>query len=210
MIRLRDIMTTEVLTVGPDMSVRDAMLLLADHHVSGVPVVSGRAVVGVVTANDLMEYVAALPEAPAEREEEVAWGAWTNAGEDVEAEVPEAENAPLGSYFTELWTEAGSDVDVRFDKVSAPEPALDEHTVSEVMTRSPIWQMPPDAAVPAAADYMSAHKIHRLLVMHDATLLGIVTTTDISNAVAQHKLTSRTFVFDAGSRFDKRGWGREE
>ena len=40
-LRLRDIMTTDALTVTPETTVREAMELLARHHVSGAPVVSG-------------------------------------------------------------------------------------------------------------------------------------------------------------------------
>jgi len=41
MLRLRDIMTTDALTVSPETTVREAMELLARHHVSDAPVVSG-------------------------------------------------------------------------------------------------------------------------------------------------------------------------
>ena len=49
MLRLRDIMTTELLTFSPETSVRDAMESLAAKHVSGAPVVAGTKVVGVVS-----------------------------------------------------------------------------------------------------------------------------------------------------------------
>lgn len=39
MLRLRDIMTKDVLTVTQDLAVRDAMALLASRHVSGAPVI---------------------------------------------------------------------------------------------------------------------------------------------------------------------------
>jgi len=41
MLRLRDIMTTDALTVTPETTVREAMELLARHHVSDAPVVGG-------------------------------------------------------------------------------------------------------------------------------------------------------------------------
>lgn len=68
--------------------------------------------------------------------------------------------------------------------------------MSEVMTRAPLHALTPETFVPAAADYMPHAKIHRVLVMKGQTLLGIVTTSDITDAVADGKLTARTFVFD--------------
>lgn len=60
MLRLRDIMTRELFTAAPDMTLRDAMTLLSDQHVSGAPVVDGGKVVGVFSATDLLAYLADL------------------------------------------------------------------------------------------------------------------------------------------------------
>jgi CBS domain-containing protein len=65
MIRIRDIMTRNVLTATPDMSLRDAMSLLCEHHVSGAPVVEGGKVVGVFSATDLLTYLSDLTDSPA-------------------------------------------------------------------------------------------------------------------------------------------------
>lgn len=59
MLRLRDIMTTELVTVSPELSLRDAMELLVTSHVSGAPVVAQHRVVGVVSATDLLGFAAA-------------------------------------------------------------------------------------------------------------------------------------------------------
>ena len=55
--------------------------------------------------------------------------------------------------------------------------------------------LPPDAELPRAADYMQRHNVHRLLVMENGELRGIVTTTDVARAVAEHKLPDRRFTF---------------
>ena len=48
-------MTTEVVTVGPGTSLKDAARLLADNHVSGLPVLDAAgAVVGVLTETDIV------------------------------------------------------------------------------------------------------------------------------------------------------------
>ncbi|MHB8869914.1 MAG: CBS domain-containing protein [Thermoleophilia bacterium] len=51
----RDIMRTEVVTIGPDATVRELADLLATHEISGVPVVDDEgALVGVVTEGDVI------------------------------------------------------------------------------------------------------------------------------------------------------------
>jgi CBS domain-containing protein len=212
MIRLRDIMTTDVVSVSPDLTIRDAMELLSSRHLSGVPVVAAGKVVGVVTATDLMEFAADLPGAPTERPEQQEEGEWAAAEEEGEGGEVEVEGTePSATYFTELWTDVGADTDVRFANTSGPEwNALDEHTVAEAMTRAPIRCLTPDTPVPAAAEFIGMHNVHRVLVMDGERLVGIATASDISKAVADHRLTSRTYVFGNDSRFDKRGWQRRE
>jgi CBS domain-containing protein len=51
---VRDYMTREVLTVNPDTSVPEIVRLLSGQAVSGLPVVDGRRVVGIVSEGDLM------------------------------------------------------------------------------------------------------------------------------------------------------------
>ena len=60
MLRLRDIMTRDVFSAAPDMTIRDAMELLSERHVSGAPVVDGGKVVGIFSATDLLVLLAEL------------------------------------------------------------------------------------------------------------------------------------------------------
>jgi|GEM_PF-2257999 len=43
----------EPITVGPEASIREVLLLMGQHGISGVPVVSGQQLVGIVTSRDL-------------------------------------------------------------------------------------------------------------------------------------------------------------
>ena len=55
MLTVRDIMQTEVVTIGPEATVRDLTRLLADGGISGVPVVaSSGTVLGVVSSSDIV------------------------------------------------------------------------------------------------------------------------------------------------------------
>jgi len=56
--RALDVMTTQVITVKPDMSVRDAAALLVERHISGAPVVGDDgSLVGIISEGDLLRRV---------------------------------------------------------------------------------------------------------------------------------------------------------
>jgi CBS domain-containing protein len=191
MTRLRDIMTREVVSVSPDVSIREAMGLLSSRHISGVPVVAGTDIVGVVTSTDLMAFAAELSDATATRNDLA-----------ILDDLPATELEPQGRYFTELWDETGADSALRFANVSGPAlDVLDVHTVDEAMTRAPIYTMGSDATAPAAAEFMRSHGIHRIFVTDKDKFVGIVTSTDIANAVASHKLRESQYVFGKEAHF---------
>lgn len=54
MITARDIMTTDVVTVDPETSVKEAANLMSEKGISGLPVVQNGELVGIVTENDLI------------------------------------------------------------------------------------------------------------------------------------------------------------
>ena len=196
MLRLRDIMTTEVVTLDPNVTIREAMDTFASRRISGAPVVEGGVVVGVVSATDLLQLAAALPGVPTERD------LGTDMLDDVSGDNIDVEpfpndrrNDPSAMFFTDLWDDAGASV---VERMAVPNTAewntLEEHTVSEAMTRAPVHSLTPDALVTTAADYMRRERIHRVLVMTGPTLVGLVTTSDITAAVADGKLTAHTYV----------------
>jgi CBS domain-containing protein len=146
MLKLREIMTTPVVSATPDMTLREAMSLLSDKHISGAPVVTGGKVVGVFSSTDLLVYI---------------------------AELDAAQPA------------------VSFRRRQTP---LEELTVSEIMTRG-TKSLPPDCPADMAAAFMQRARIHRVLVMEGEQLLGIVTTTDLARAIAEHRVPTRKYVF---------------
>ncbi len=55
MIRAKDIMTTGVITVGPATTIEEFARMLAEHKISGAPVVNDNGdLIGIVTENDLI------------------------------------------------------------------------------------------------------------------------------------------------------------
>lgn len=149
MLRLRDIMTRDVVSAAPDLTVRDAMELLSERHVSGAPVVDGGKVVGIVSTTDLLDLLAYLND---------------------------------------------TTPSLTFRGRKGRTTPLEDVTVDEVMTRK-VHSLPPDCLVDEAAVLMAEKQIHRVLVMQGDVLLGIVSTSDVAKAVAEHKLGNRTYVF---------------
>lgn len=193
MLKLHDIMTRDVVTVAPDLSLRDALALFVTKHISGAPVVSNGTVVGVVSLTDIAEFSAAEPGVPTERPEQAEWGEW-----DAPRDLPEGEEPP-SAFFAEMWDDAGVDSAERVDSPAGPEwNVLEEHVVSEVMSQR-VCALGRDTAVDYAAAYMRGAGIHRVLVMTDGKLQGIVSTSDISAAVADRKISNRVYVFPAPS-----------
>ena len=146
MLRVRDIMTTDIATATPDMTLHEAVAILADNHIGGVPVVKGSKVAGLISATDLLTFLT-----------------------DQVEEVPS-------------------------DTLRRHRTSLDDVTVSEIMTRE-IKALSPDTSVEQAAEFMLKNQIHRVLVMHEQKLLGIVSMSDVAKAVAEHRIKSRTYVF---------------
>ena len=52
-----DVMTPDVITVQPDTSLEQIVTLMLEHGISGVPVMDGESVVGIVTEGDLLRRV---------------------------------------------------------------------------------------------------------------------------------------------------------
>lgn len=53
--RAKDVMSTRLVTIGPDEPVRNAVSLMLQHRISGLPVVDGEGrLVGLLTENDLV------------------------------------------------------------------------------------------------------------------------------------------------------------
>jgi CBS domain-containing protein len=57
MLKVKDIMSSPVLTVGPETTVKDASALLAEHNISGLPVVDMGKIVGVFSEADVLRSI---------------------------------------------------------------------------------------------------------------------------------------------------------
>ena len=123
MLAVRDIMTTDVVTVTPESTIREVMETLSTNHLSGAPVVTGNRVVGVISTSDILSFIVNAPE-------------------------PETTNA--GETVVEAWKEPVPDPDDDEELESAiSQEMLDEWSQgadSIVDDTSPSWE---DASRPA-------------------------------------------------------------
>lgn len=134
MLTVADIMQTDVRTIQEDAPVAEAIVALADGHISGLPVLSltGQ-LVGVVSSTDILA-----------------------------AEAESGGGAALNRVAT--------------------------HTrVGEIMTRQP-KTIEPETAIKLAAQQMLYLDVHRLLVVKDGELVGVVSQSDIVRAVAAGRI----------------------
>lgn len=180
MLAVRDIMTGDVLTVGPEATVRQLARILADEGISGAPVVDARGVLmGVVSVTDVVRLAAddvevhvASSALPSDR------ATLPEGGADEEADPD-----PYGFFLPEDSPFAGERLMEQF-----AETELDSVTVADIMT--PVtFSVDPDDSVQELADFLVRGGIHRALVLREERLLGIVTSGDVLRAVADGALS---------------------
>jgi CBS domain-containing protein len=175
---VRSIMTRNPLTVTPETRIREAMELLCGEHLSGAPVVSGDRVAGVVSMTDLLSFVVTTNENANEVSDEAFSNTWENrVDEPDEEDIQELTDDEI----LDEWAEEESEV---FVDEADPDARglLDQHVVEEVMTTD-IVSVPSSADIRTAAAPMDKHDIHRILVIDDGRLKGIVSSLDIARTV---------------------------
>jgi len=187
MLRLRDIMTRKVLTVSPELPLREASDILARYRITGIPVVAGRKVVGVLTTGDLLNFVGSItPDASMET-------AVVGGSDPFRADGDDGEEGT--TYFVDLWPEDESDLTERFERQAGWHRDLfGDHIVSDAMSQARSV-LGPEAPVTAAAELMRRNGEQRVLVVQKGRLLGIVSASDIVRAVAEGRLTATRYVF---------------
>jgi CBS domain-containing protein len=182
MLTLHDIMTTDLVTVSPEMNLHELAEVFASRKISGAPVVAGMDLVGVISSSDLLDFESTHPGSPRHRPEQSEWGELEDAREW------EGDDSPPSYYFTDFWPDAGADVLERIETSDGPEwNHLGERTVAEAMTPS-VWALQSDTTVRDAARVMLDNRIHRVLVVDAGRLIGIVSSSDIVRAVADKGL----------------------
>lgn len=176
---VRDLMTRDLITVTPTTTLREAAEAMAADHVSGLPVVEAGEAVGVVSATDVLSFAADAPGVEIDRSRA--------GGVD---QIPEGgqweEGAEPPAYYTDEWEGGAHPIGEKLPDTDRPEwNVLEESHVAEIMTRS-LHTVSPGDSVREAARAMLDVRVHRLLVVEDERLIGVISTTDVMEAVAEN------------------------
>lgn len=144
-----DVMSPDVLAVEPDMTVHELACFLAEHQITGAPVLDrGGRLVGVVSETDIAEAEIERVEAVDDRS-------------DPEGDLHGWEDEAEPDEMRELHLHV-----------------TDAQTVGDIMTPT-AYTVPHDTTVAEVARTMVTGRIHRLLVTRAGRVVGIVTTLDL-------------------------------
>ncbi len=150
-----DVMQREVLTIRANDTVPRLDELLSRHRISGVPVVADGKVVGVVSRSDVVRQL----EVERSRFEGLSWYL-----------EPFDADERTGEYDAQVSVAVAN--------------RLGNLQVNELMTKD-VLHIAPDASLAAAARCMVEQRVHRLLVMRDGELLGLVSSLDLLRGLAE-------------------------
>lgn len=160
-IHARSLMRTQVLKLSPNMPIPRALELFEDHKISGAPVVdsSGR-VLGVLSATDITRSERMGEGGPRGESRKLVMRGGDDESDD---ELAEEDLLSIEDYGPET---------------------SDGPTVGDWMNPEVI-SVRPESTLPELCRVLVENGIHRVLVMQDGELHGIVTSTDVVRCVAQ-------------------------
>jgi CBS domain-containing protein len=164
-LRVRDIMQRNVVTIDESATVRELADLLLHKQVSGVPVVrEDGTVLGVASLWDVVRLAGEETKAP-----EMMW---------LQGVTDEERTR---EFFGRV--SPGRPTGHALLRTVRP-PLLERHTVRQIMTPA-IFHVREETTVADLARYLLASKIHRALVLDKGRLGGIVTATDVLEAMTR-------------------------
>jgi CBS domain-containing protein len=160
-IHARSLMRTQVLKLSPNMPIPRALELFEDHKISGAPVVdtSGR-VLGVLSATDITRAERMSESATRTDSRKLVMRGGDDESDD---EMAEEDLLSIEDYGPET---------------------SDGPTVGDWMNPEVI-SVRPDSTLPELCRVLVENGIHRVLVMEQGELLGIVTSSDVVRCVAR-------------------------
>jgi CBS domain-containing protein len=151
-----ELMSDDLVTVSPSMTLKDTDRVLTSNSISGAPVIDRGALVGVISQSDIVRVL---------YDEQVAA---TEVSQFLQSPFPIALPA-----LEEIARERAKIAD-----------RMVEITVGEAMTASPIT-VGPDDDVAAAAQVMCDSGVHRVLVSDGGKLVGLLSSLDLARLVAE-------------------------
>lgn len=156
--KVADVMTKNVITCKPSDPIKDVVKLMSEKDISGIPVVEGDRVVGIVTEADIMRLLA-VPQP--------SGTLWLPSPLEVLIEIP----------FKEL---------MQLRRLQNEVKDVGEQSVSTIMHKE-VLSISPDDDIEDAAAMMVRYKVNRLVVLKDGKLAGIITRDDIIHGLGGTK-----------------------
>jgi len=148
-LRVRDLMTTQVVTVKPTDTVKRAILKFAVDNVTGAPVVDNRNhVLGIISENDVLELILKY-----------------------QGELDKDNN-----YHPLLSTPM--DGEITDELVAKANESISEMKVEDIMTRS-VLTTTPDGEIIEALKCMMKLNVNKLPVLEQGVLVGTISRSDI-------------------------------
>ena len=146
---IKDVMNKSVITCAPEDSLGEVARLLRENNISGMPVVDGGKIVGMVSEGDLL-------------------GLFESHESSGELWLPsplEIIEIPIRSI-------------VRLEKAKKALENMTQKPIRDIMEKN-IHTISPDDTLEEASNKITGYKVNRLPVVENGTLVGIVARSDI-------------------------------
>lgn len=158
-LRVRDLMTTQVLTVKPTDTIKRATIKFAVDNVTGAPVVDNRNhVIGMITEVDILNLILRYQDRL------------------------DKDTGPAHSLLS-----LPMDGDTADPLLAEANKAISEMKVEEIMTRS-VLTTSPDEKIVGALQKMMKLRVNRLPVLEQGVLVGILSRSDIIFYIYKKKI----------------------
>jgi len=155
-VRARDLMQRDIITVSPDMPILDVYRLFVEEEIHGAPVIDDDQVVrGVITTLDLLRVT----------RDELESGAAATSSDYFRADLP----FPVAG-----WMHLPDDLQDHLATIVARDAMSKEIVTVDV-----------DTMIEEVAQVMLSHRVHRVLVSGKNGLEGVLTTFDLLRAVSR-------------------------
>ena len=157
-LRVRDLMTTQVITVKPTDTVRQAVIKMALDNVTGAPVVDNRNhVLGVISQTDILQLILKYQD---KLDEEIHSEHLLS--QPMDTDNQSADMTPINKEFSGM-------------------------KVEDIMVRSTLYTTP-DAEIVEALRMMMKMDVNRLPVLEQGILVGTVSRSDVIFAIYKKKV----------------------
>lgn len=158
-LRVRDVMTTTVVTIKGDATLHDATVSFAINGISGAPVVDNEGrLIGVLSETDILAFVKRLQEEIRRKHPSVSF---------------------LSVPFEDI---------LKDEKLAKIYNEISSKKVSEIMTKE-VVTVTPDTEIMEAIDIMMRKDVNRMPVVEHGKIVGIVTKGDIIWALYKDKFS---------------------